>query len=116
MPETQVQSLGQEDPPEKGMAAHSSILVWRISWTEKPGRLQPVGSQTVTTERLTHTHARERKRTGVMLAVLSPFLVVLGPQGPDGELFLGPLLPEEEAGLGNVTAGEPGPGQQGNVP
>lgn len=51
-----------------------------------------------------------------MLAVLSPFLVVLGPQGPDGELFLGPLLPEEEAGLGNVTAGEPGPGQQGNVP
>ena len=61
MPETQVQSLGQEDPPEKGMAAHSSILVWRISWTEKPGRLQPVGSQTVTTERLTHTHTRKEE-------------------------------------------------------
>ena len=34
-----VQSLGQEDPLEKGMATHSSILAWRISWTEEPGRL-----------------------------------------------------------------------------
>ena len=38
--ETQVQSLGQEDPLEKGMAAHSSILVWRILWTEVPGGWQ----------------------------------------------------------------------------
>ena len=38
MQETQVQSLGLEDPLEKGMAAHSSILSWRIPWTEKPGR------------------------------------------------------------------------------
>ena len=37
MQETQVQSLGGEDPLEKGMAAHSSILAWRISWTEEPG-------------------------------------------------------------------------------
>ena len=36
MQETQVQSLGQEDPLEKGMATHSCILVWRILWTEKP--------------------------------------------------------------------------------
>ena len=36
MQETQVQSLGQEDPLEKGMAIHSSILAWRIPWTEKP--------------------------------------------------------------------------------
>ena len=36
-----VQSLGQEDPLEKGMAAHSSILAWRIPWTEESGRLQP---------------------------------------------------------------------------
>ena len=41
--ETQVRSLGQEDPLEKGMATHSSILAWRISWTEKPARLQPMG-------------------------------------------------------------------------
>ena len=37
--ETQVQSLGQEDPLEKGMATHSIILAWRIPWAEKPGRL-----------------------------------------------------------------------------
>ena len=39
MEETQVQSLGQEDPLEQGMATHSSILAWRIPWTEEPGRL-----------------------------------------------------------------------------
>ena len=42
--ETQVQSLGQEDPLEKGMATHSIILAWRIPWTEEPGGLQSVGS------------------------------------------------------------------------
>ena len=40
MQETCVRFLGQEDPLEKGMAHHSSILAWRIPWTEKPGRLQ----------------------------------------------------------------------------
>ena len=40
-------SLGREDPLEEGMATHSSILAWRISWTEKPGRLQSRGSQKV---------------------------------------------------------------------
>ena len=41
----QVQSLGQEDPLEEKMATHSSILAWRILWTEAPGRLQSIGSQ-----------------------------------------------------------------------
>ena len=41
--ETQVPSLHGEDPLEKGMATHSSILAWRISWTEEPGRLQSIG-------------------------------------------------------------------------
>ena len=45
--ETQVQSLGREDPLEKGMATHSSILAWRIPWTEEPGGLQSMGSQRV---------------------------------------------------------------------
>ena len=49
--ETQVQSLGQEDPLEKGMATHSRILAWRIPWTEEPDRLQSIESDT--TE---HTH------------------------------------------------------------
>ena len=39
MQETQVRSPNQEDPPEKGLAAHSSILAWTIPWTEEPGRL-----------------------------------------------------------------------------
>ena len=43
--ETLIQSLGQEDPPEKEMAAPSSILAWRIPWTEEPGGLQFMGSQ-----------------------------------------------------------------------
>ena len=47
MQETQVQSLGQEDPLENGMATHSSILSRRIPWTEKPGELQSMGSQRV---------------------------------------------------------------------
>src|SRR5574340_842824 len=48
-----VQSLGREDPLEDSMATHSSILVWRIPWTEEPGRLQSMGSlESDTTERL----------------------------------------------------------------
>ena len=47
MQETQVQFLGQEDPLEKEMATHSSILAWEISWTEETGGLQFVGSQRV---------------------------------------------------------------------
>ena len=45
--ETRVQSLGWEDPLEKEMATHSSILAWEIPWTENPGRLQSMGSQRV---------------------------------------------------------------------
>ena len=43
--ESPVQSLGQEDPLEEGMATHSSILAWRIPWTEEPGELRPWGSR-----------------------------------------------------------------------
>ena len=47
MRETWVQSLGREDPLEKEIATHSSTLAWKIPWTEKPGRLQSMGSQRV---------------------------------------------------------------------
>jgi len=47
MGETRVQFLGQEDPLEKEMATHSSILAWKILWTEKPGRPQSTGLQRV---------------------------------------------------------------------
>ena len=45
--ETQVRSLGWEDPLEKEMATHSSTLAWKIPWTEEPSRLQSMGSQRV---------------------------------------------------------------------
>ena len=57
--ETQVPSLGWEDPLEKGMDTQSSILAWRILWTEDPGRLQSMGSQKVRQEwdDLEHMHS-----------------------------------------------------------
>ena len=55
MQETWVQSLGREDPLERGMATHSSILAWEIPWTEEPGGLQFVGSQRVGHDRATNT-------------------------------------------------------------
>ena len=55
--ETQVKSLGQEDPLEDSMATHSSILAWRIPKTEEPGRLQSTGSQSRTRLKRLSTHA-----------------------------------------------------------
>ena len=59
-----VRSLGQEDPLNEGMATHSSILVWRIPWTEGPGRLRSMGSQRVGHDWSDSAHAlmRERER------------------------------------------------------
>ena len=54
MQETRVRSLGQEDPLEKGMATHSSILAWRIPWTEETGRLLFMGSQRVRHDQATN--------------------------------------------------------------
>ena len=58
MQETHIRSLGQEDPLEKGMATHSSILDWEIPWTEEPGGLQSWGcKESDTTERIsTYTY------------------------------------------------------------
>ena len=55
MQETQVQHMGQEDPPEKEMATHSSILAWEIPQTEEPGGLQSTGSQRVRHDWVTNT-------------------------------------------------------------
>ena len=54
-----VQSLGWEDPLEHGMATHSSILSWKIPWTEEPSRLQSIGSQIRTQLKQLSTHAQE---------------------------------------------------------
>ena len=59
MQETQVLSLGQEDPLEKEMTIHSSILAWRIPWTEEPDGLQFMGSQRARKNLMTFTHIEE---------------------------------------------------------
>ena len=67
MQETQIQSLGREDPLEKEMATHSSILAWRIPWTEEPGGLQSMGSQSCTPSMCTcscvHTHTLAHRQS-----------------------------------------------------
>ena len=64
MQETQVQSLSGEDPLEKGMAAHSSILAWRIPWTEKPGGLQSLGSQRIRYDSVTQKKKKSKAIKG----------------------------------------------------
>ena len=60
-PETQVQCLGQEDPLEEGMATHSSILAWRIPWTEESGGLQFIGRKELDiTEATEHISSTEK--------------------------------------------------------
>ena len=56
MQEMWVPSVGWEDPLEKKVATHSSILVWKIPWTEEPGGLQPMGSEEVNVTANEHTH------------------------------------------------------------
>ena len=62
MQETWVRSLGWEDPLEKGMATHPSILAWRIPWREEPGRLQSMGSQRIGYNGAAHTHTKTHTR------------------------------------------------------
>ena len=81
MPETQVRSLGQEDPLEKEMVTHSSTLAWRIPWTEKPGKLQSTRSQRVGHDRaasLTHFNYSppESKQKPPMLYISSWYIYV----------------------------------------
>ena len=61
--ETQVPSLGREDPLEKEMATHSSILAWEIPWTEEPGGLQSMGSQRIRHNLVTKQQQQLRKGT-----------------------------------------------------
>ena len=78
MQETQVQSLGWEESLEKGLATHSSILAWRIPWTEELGGLQTVHEVAKTIERLTHFSGSQ---VWASLASCRQFL----PQGWDCE-------------------------------
>ena len=71
MRETWVWSLGREDPLEKGMAIHSSILAWRISYTEEPGGLQSMGSQRLKHNRMTNTRAAFWERKSALHEIVS---------------------------------------------
>ena len=71
MQETRVWFLGQEDPLKKEMETHSSILAWRISWTEDPGRLQYMGSQRVGYDWVTNAQLYE------VMEVIANALVVI---------------------------------------
>ena len=66
MQETQVQSLGREDPLEEGMATHSSTLAWRIPWTEGPGGLQSMGSRRVRHD--THTRKLGNRKCQALIS------------------------------------------------
>ena len=68
MQETWVRSLGWEDPLEKGMATHSSILAWRIPWTEKPGKLQSMELQRVEHDQATFTSLLTESQIRVTMA------------------------------------------------
>ena len=64
MQETWVGSLGWEDALKEGMATHSSILAWKIPWTEEPGRLESIGvAKSQTQLSLTHTHTHTHTHT-----------------------------------------------------
>ena len=67
MQETWVRFLGQEDPLEKEKATHSSILTWRIPWTEEPSRLQSVGSQESDMTERVSTHTAYKKMLLILL-------------------------------------------------
>ena len=83
--ETRVQSQGWEDPLEEGMATHSSILVWRIPWTEEPGRLWSIGSKSQIRLKQLSMHSGLGRCSGTIQAFSAPFLstgdpCLLGPQ------------------------------------
>ena len=87
MRETQVRSLGWEDPLEKEMAIHSSTLAWKIPWMEEPGKLQSMGSLGVSDFTFTfHFHALEKE-----MATHSSVLAwrIPGTREPGGLLSLG---------------------------
>ena len=96
MQETWVRSLGWEDLLENGMATHSSILAWRIPWTEEPGRLQSMGSQRVEWDWATNTFTFWNKRAFCQLVAFRCELqcgssLVLQPAYPEGFRIPSPL-------------------------
>ena len=78
--ETQVQSLGQEDPLKKEMATHSSILAWKIPWMEEPGRLRSMGSQGVRHNWATNTFYTKKSQFNIFISSIVMHLFIYWPQ------------------------------------
>ena len=91
MQETQVRSLDQEDPLEKEMTTHSSILAWKIPWTEEPGGLQSMVSQGVGhnwVRACEHTRAHTHTLFQIVVNACFVFFLILYPQGIITSLYL----------------------------
>ena len=82
MCETRIPTLGQEDPLEKGMATHSSILAWRIPWTEEPGGLQSMGLPRVRHDWATSPHEQPRSLGQTLLQSKVCITTLIGPPDP----------------------------------
>ena len=102
MRETRVQSLGGEDLLEKEMATHSIILAWKISWTEEPGGLQPMGSQRVRHDwETSHTNFRivcsisVKNAIGILTGIALSFQIALNSM----DILTILLLPIRELGI-----------------
>ena len=105
MQETWVQSLGQEDPLERGMATHCSILAWRIPWTEEPGGLQCIWSQRVRHDRSDTGNKGEAQRSHWRFAGINPAERGGGGRGSLPSCRPHPLTPRQLGGL--YSPGEP---------
>ena len=101
MQETQVQSLGQEVPLEKGMAIHSSILAGKIPWIEEPGRLYPLGSQIVRLDWVTFKFTAAKEALSCSLSTPLPFSEPHTPQQP--ELNSDPLVKPTKSERNGIT-------------
>ena len=98
MRETWVRSLGWEDPLEKEMATHSSILAWKIPWMEEPGRLQSMGSQSRI--RLSNfTHSLNISEFQDLIGTCVPYVLVCGINVDLGNIFESPLEFQSESHL-----------------
>ena len=103
MQETQVRSLGQEDPLQKGMATHPSTFAWRIPWTKEPGGLQSMGLQRVRHDWATNTYYTSSKpkevRHGGLASVGQTVRLYLVPSQKETQSCVGPEPVQSTSGL-----------------
>ena len=109
MQETWDQSLDQENPLEKGMATHSSVLVWRIPWTEELGGLQSMGSPRVGHDRATNNTSLLRERTGEKYVTTDLVNANTSPIPMRKRIFLSGLISQSVGVLGRSVMSDSSP-------